>query len=77
MLDLAQHAVGVSGKARGFHPNGDIEMIDYDWSMKQVLDKGFNGWVSAEYAGKEYSNTQGAQLVIAKLRQLQVKFAGH
>lgn len=75
ILDLAPYTVGVSGKARGFLPNGDIEMIDYDWNMKQVLDKGFSGWVSAEYAGKEYSNTQGARMVIAKLRQLQAKHA--
>lgn len=76
ILDLAPFTVGVSGKARGFLPNGDIEMIDYDWSMEQVITAGFNGWVSAEYAGKEYSNTQGAEKVIAKLRSLQIKFKG-
>ncbi len=75
VLDLAPFTAGISGKARGFLPNGDIEMIDYDWSIQQVLDTGFSGWVSAEYAGKEFSNTQGAQKVIAKLRQLQTKFS--
>ncbi|AAZ27489.1 sugar phosphate isomerase/epimerase family protein [Colwellia psychrerythraea] len=73
VIDLAPFTVGISGKARSFLPNGDIEMIDYDWNMEQVLASGFNGWVSAEYAGKEYSNTQGAQMIIDKLRKLQEK----
>jgi len=71
VMDLAPHTVGVSGKARGFLPNGDIEMIDYDWNMKYLLAQGFNGWVSAEYAGRSLSNTQGAQMIINKLRKLQ------
>ncbi len=74
VLDLAQFTVGVRAKSREFLPNGDQSMIDYDWSMSQVLSEGFNGWVSAEYAGKGLSNTQGSVLTIAKLRQLQKKY---
>ncbi len=75
ILDLSPMTVGVSAKTRQFLANGDEATIDYDWNMEQLKQQGFNGWVSAEYAGKDFTNTQGALLTINKLRQLQQKYS--
>jgi hypothetical protein len=70
-LDLAPFTVGVSAIARTIELDGTISDVNYDFATKEVLKHGFNGWMSAEYAGKRLSNTEGSKAIISKLRELQ------
>jgi hypothetical protein len=73
VLDLAPFTTGVSAKARVIEKDGNISDVNYDFATAEVLKHGFNDWMSAEYAGKDLSNTDGSKAVIAKLRELQKK----
>lgn len=71
ILDLAPFTTGVSAKAREVSMDGTITDVNYDFCTAEVLKHGFKGWMSAEYAGKDLSNTEGSQAIIKKLRALQ------
>jgi sugar phosphate isomerase/epimerase len=71
ILDLAPHTIGVSAKARDISMDSVIKDVDYDFSTAEIIKNGFNGWMSAEYAGKDLTNTQGSLAIIKKLETLQ------
>lgn len=73
VLDLAPHATGISAKTRAFLPDGNEDTINYEWCMNEVLRHGFDGWVSAEYAGKDLSCDEGTRKTTELLRKFQAK----
>jgi sugar phosphate isomerase/epimerase len=74
VLDLAEYTVGVSAKTKHFLPDGTEEFIDYDWCVNTLLERGFSGYMSAEYEGHALSNWKGSKATVRLLQSLQLKF---
>lgn len=71
IIDLAPYTRGVSAKTHAFDANGNELTIDYFKSMQVLVEAGFNGYVCAEYEGKELSEHKGSLATLKLLRRTQ------
>lgn len=69
MLDLAPYALGISAKTKEFNAEGDEKNINYARCATILREHNFNGWLSAEYAGKTLTSDEGAAKTIALLKR--------